>query len=80
MNVKTYTLQEANKAGNALSLTYGYSLQFRKWAFQTPNSVVLVSCKGGEQAHKVARVIMGALKRSGSYDNMARANVNSLVR
>ena len=80
MNVKTYTLTGNDKSGNTLTLTYGYSLQFRKWAFHVPGSVVLVACKGGEQAHKVARVILGSIKRSGQYDNMGRANVNSLVR
>jgi len=40
---------------------------------------LLVSAGGKEKAHKVASILEGAIKRSGSVDGMARANIARIL-
>jgi hypothetical protein len=71
---KQLTIQ--TPAGN---LTYGYRREFRKWAFEMPGLCLLIACKGGEQGHKVAKLIVAALNRHGNLDGLTRSNINRLV-
>lgn len=80
MNVKSYSLEVVSKAGETLTLNYGYSLRFRKWAFVFGGDSILVACHGGEQGHKVAKIIAGAIKRGNGMDNLARANIATVLR
>lgn len=74
MNTKTtYTFNGIN---------YGFSITNRNWVFSvTPINTLFVSCRGKEQAEKVAHVIFGSLKRTKGVglDNLARANINTIV-
>ncbi len=58
---------------------YGYNLVYRGWDFVMPGHTLILHCKGQEVAHKVANVCVGAVKRSGGLDNLARANINKLT-
>ena len=57
-------------------VTYGSAGQ--KWVFNGPAFQLKTSLPGGvETAHKVARVVNGAMKRNDGkgLDNLARANI-----
>ena len=63
------------------SLTFGYSLYYKKWLFKWgETSNYLAACHGPEQAMKVARIIYGGIKRCGNIDGLSRANVASVLR
>jgi hypothetical protein len=74
MNAKTYSLQAGTE-----TVTYGYSIQFRKWIYRVGTHTLLVKCKGVAMGHKVANIVGGAVKRTGTVDNMARANIAKLT-
>lgn len=57
------------------TLEYGYSVACRKWTFKAPEVCHLIACKGNEQAHKVAKLIAGAINRCGKMDGCARSNI-----
>jgi hypothetical protein len=60
-------------------VVYGYSPIFRKWRFVVGKTDYLTAIRGGaETAHKVARIIQGAVARCGGLDNMARANISRI--
>lgn len=75
MNFPTYTLE--TKLG---VLTYGYKREFSKWVFRVAKSTLIIPCHGQEQAHKVANLIDGAIKRCGNIDGLARANIDRVVK
>lgn len=57
-------------------ITYGSTGQ--KWVFSSPSFRLITPLVGGlETAHKVARVVNGAMKRCDGkgLDNLARANI-----
>jgi hypothetical protein len=60
------------------NVTYG--AKGRRWDFITPNySYRTPIMPGGrETADKIARVINGAVKRSGTMDNLGRANMHTI--
>ena len=56
------------------NVTYGSS--GRNWKFTAPGYQLTTAFKGGvETAHKVARIVAGSIKRSGTMDNFGRANI-----
>lgn len=56
------------------TVTYGSS--GRNWKFTAPGYELKTAFKGGaETAHKVARIVAGAVKRMGTMDNLGRANI-----
>lgn len=57
------------------SIVYSHRAQ-GKWKFVLGNHSVLLNPNGTENAHKVARILNGSVKRSGGVDNMARANIS----
>lgn len=61
------------------TLQYGYSVKYRKWTFKAPLMEHLIACRGGEQAHKVAKLIAGAVKRCGRMDGCARTNIDRIL-
>ena len=75
MKAKSYTLP----LSDGQTLTYGFRPAFRKWEFRHGNNSFLCGCHGQEQGHKVARIISGSVKRSGSIDNLARKNISQLT-
>jgi hypothetical protein len=80
MNFPTYTAE--TPVG---TLTYGYVRSYRTWSFLIPASKdgercrMLVKCCGKDQGHKVASLIVGALKRKGVVDNLCRANIQAFL-
>jgi hypothetical protein len=74
MKTPTYTLETIRG-----KIVYGYDVRFRKWAFwvEAVSLCVLVRCKGKEQGHKVANLIMGSLKRCGGMDNLCTHSCGS---
>lgn len=61
-------------------VTYGSAGQ--KWVFNGPAFQLKTSLPGGvETAHKVARVVNGAMKRTDGkgLDNLARANIHQIT-
>lgn len=61
-------------------VTYGSAGQ--KWVFNGPAFQLKTPLPGGvETAHKVARVVNGAMKRTDGkgLDNLARANINQIT-
>lgn len=58
------------------TLTYGYSKAYRKWQFKTPTINLIVPCKGKEQGHKIANLIVGSFKRAGTIDGLCRKNID----
>ena len=54
-----------------------YGARGRKWMFESPeySYSTPVMPGGAETAHKVARVINGAVKRKGEMDPLGRANM-----
>ena len=71
MKTKTFNL----KISEATNLVYGYKVQNKKWNFTFGTDTVLVKCKGQDCAHKIAKIIGGAVKRSGKMDGLARKNI-----
>lgn len=62
------------------SVTFGSN--GKAWIFQAPRFEYKTPLPGGvETAHKVARVVNGALKRTNGVglDNLGRANIHSIV-
>lgn len=60
------------------TVTYGSS--GRNWVFKAPGYELKTAFKGGaETAHKVARIVAGAVKRSGEMDNLGRANIYTVT-
>ena len=74
MKANQYQIEVGDK-----TLTYGYSIQFRKWIYRAGTHTLLVKVKGNEKGHKIARILAGSLKRSGTVDNMARANIAKIT-
>lgn len=70
-----------HKFGN---ITYYFSHENRKWTFRAVNGQTHATfyfvCGGAQIAHKVARILTGAFKRTKqlAIDNLARANVAQL--
>jgi len=66
---KTYTHE---------NVTYG--AKGRRWEFSAPNySFATSDIVGGRvTAEKVARIISGSVRRSGTMDNLGRANINTV--
>ena len=64
------------------NVQYNYSRFFKKWEFsfvaKSGAMIVLVPAGGKENAHKVASILEGAIKRSGSIDGLARANIDRI--
>lgn len=75
MNPKQFNL----KINDSVSLDYGYKLQNKKWNFAFGTDTILVACKGQIQAHKVANIIAGAVKRTGGMDGLARKNISLAI-
>jgi hypothetical protein len=73
----------ATKYYNNNGLVYCFNPVYRKWAFILPDGKqeFITHCKGGQEtAHKVANILLGAIKRTkGVIDNMARKNIANLV-
>jgi hypothetical protein len=74
MNFPIYTLETVKGLMN-----YEYVRRFRKWVFQIDTFRWLITCHGKTQAHKVARIISGSLKRSGKVDGMGYANIKTIT-
>lgn len=58
-----------------------YGARGRKWVFEVPDVYSYstpVMTGGRETAHKVARIINGAIKRSGTMDNLGRSNMSTI--
>lgn len=70
-----------HKFGN---ITYYFSRENRKWTFRAVNGQLHATfyfvCGGSAVAHKVARIIAGAFKRTKqlAIDNLARANMTQV--
>ena len=60
------------------NVSYGFA---GKWTFNAGGNIYRTDLKGGvATAHKVARVVNGAFKRTnGGLDNLARANITKIV-
>lgn len=61
------------------TLSYGYSTAMRKWRFDAPGVVHLISCRGNEKAHKIAKLVAGAVNRCGKLDGCARSNITRVL-
>ncbi len=66
------------------NVTYGAS--GRRWTFtagpaEAPTYIYASPLihGGAETAHKIARVISGAVKRSGTMDNLGRSNMSTIL-
>lgn len=60
-------------------IEYGYSLQIKGWRFNMPGNQVFISHTiSNTQAHKVAHILSGSVKRCGHVDNLARANISAI--
>ena len=72
-----------DKQYNSGNVQYNYSRFSKKWEFsfvaKSGAMTLLVSAGGKEKAHKVASILEGAIKRSGSVDGMARANIARIL-
>jgi len=64
-----------------LFYTVRYGSVGHKWEFNWPGGrTLLVACKGRLMADKVARIVAGALKRSGNeLDGLARTTITNLI-
>lgn len=67
---KTYTHEQVE-----------YGAHGRKWKFTAPKYEYSTPIMpgGAETAHKVARVINGAVKRCGELDNLGRSNIHTIL-
>jgi hypothetical protein len=74
MKIKQYSL------GN---VTYGYSLQSKKWEFKCGEFSYLVACKGttSKMRESIARLVSAGLVRSNGngIGGLARANINNIL-
>ena len=68
-----------SKTYNLNGIAYQYSLYFKKWEFVAGQHSLLSACHGAETAHKVARIINGAVSRVGFIDNLARVNISRVT-
>jgi hypothetical protein len=73
-----------DKQYNSGNVSYNYSRFSKKWEFSfvaRSGSIMtlLVSAGGKENAHKVASILEGAIKRNGSIDGLARANIERIL-
>lgn len=60
------------------SVTYKFAHRSRKWEFVAPKYTLLSEAEGGsETAHKIAKIVNGALVRTKGVgiDGMARENI-----
>ena len=73
-----------DKQYNSGNVQYNYSRFSKKWEFSfvaKSGSIMtlLVSAGGKDRAHKVASILEGAIKRSGSVDGLAMANIERIL-
>ncbi len=62
-------------------INYQYSRNARKWIFESPNFELIQPCFGGSHvAHKVVKLLDGALKRTGGkgLDNLGRFHIKAV--
>lgn len=71
MNPKTFTLGP---------VSYGYNVKYKAWTFKAGPICLLSHCKGAERAHKIAKQVLGAFKRTQGrdLDNTARYHINRI--
>lgn len=62
-------------------VTYGYSINSRKWLFKVKEHSFLFSVKGKEMADTISHLIQAGLVRTKgkSIDGLARANISRLA-
>ena len=73
MNLKQYTLGE---------VTYGYSLQSKKWEFKIKDFTFLSPCPGGkEMGEKISRLVAaGYIRTKGNgIGGLARSNIERVL-
>lgn len=66
---------------NLENISYSYVRANRKWIFASPATKysVLINCRGQNNAHKVAKIVSGAVKRCGALDGLGKSHVAKLV-
>ena len=66
-------------------VSYHYDATSRKWVFVIPamakreEYTLLASIRGVNQAHKVGSLVLGAARRAGRVDGLARHHINQVL-